>query len=217
LELTKAGCWWTTDSALQPAAITGVWQEYDEASSSWLDAPTLKVLDVAGVLREEFAKATDEAGAGAKKRKRAAAGGGGGASAEDAKRRKTTLALTIASMDGGALALDAPVAATVLYVKQQVVEQRQLRPGSVEVHIFAKDVEDKLPDDVALGSVDFTGQEKPTLFVLVTELSAEELKAQRTVLVQKHEVALLALQALMRQQHAGEKKVLDDLIREMGA
>jgi hypothetical protein len=203
------------DSALHPAAITGVWREYDGEANGWLDAPAVKALDVADVLRDEFAKATDETGSGfggAKKRKRTAGGG-----SEDAKRRKTTLALTVASMDGSALALDAPEAATVLYVKQQVVEQRQLRPGSVEVHIFAKDVEDKLPDDVALGSVDFTGQEKPTLFVLVTELSAEELKAQRTVLVQKHEAALLAVQALMRQQHAGEKQVLDDLIREMGA
>jgi hypothetical protein len=209
---TNVGWMMAEDSALHPVDITGVWWEYTRANSSWVDAPAVKVLDVADVLRDDLAKAADETGAGAKKRKRAA---GGGASAEDAKRRKTATALTVtvASMDGSALALeDAPEAATVRYVKQQVVEQRQLRPGSVDVHIFAKGVEDRLADDVALGSVDFSGQEKPTLFVLVTELSVEELTAQRTVLVQKHE----ALQALMRQRHAGEKKVLDDLIREMG-
>ena len=91
-------------------------------------------------------------------------------------------------------------------------------PGSVDVHIFAKGIEERLTDDVVLSSVDFTGQEKPALFVLVTELSAEELAAQRAVLVQKHEAALCAVQTLMRQQHADEvKKVRDDLIREMVA
>ena len=38
----------------------------------------------------------------------------------------------------------------------------------------------------------------------------EELAAQRAVLVQKHEAALCAVQTLMRQQHADEKKVIDD-------
>jgi hypothetical protein len=200
-------CWMTVkDTALHPAAITGVWRECTH--DGWTDAPAVTALDVADVLRDELAKATGETGAGAKKRKRTTGGSTG-----DAKRRKATLALTVASMDGSALALDAPEAATVRYVKQQVVEQRQLRPGSIEVQIFAEGVEERLADDVELTSVDFTGQEKATLFVLVKELSAEELKAQRTVLVQKHEAALLAL----RQQHAGEKKLLDGLIREMGA
>jgi hypothetical protein len=216
---TSRGRWMNVkDSALHPADITGVWREYGGEVISWLDAPTAKALDVADVLHVALAKATDDAGAaGSKKRKRAAGGGTG-----DAKRLKATLALRVASMDGSALDLDdVPEAATVLYVKQQVVEQCQLQLPNVQ--IFAEGVEERLADNVALRSIDFDEQEKPTLFLLVTELSAEELKAQRTVLVQKHKAALQqharekkVLDDLMRRQHAREKKGFDDLIREMG-
>ena len=113
--------------------------------------------------------------------------------------------------------LDAPKGATVHDVKKQIFEHWQLRYDMTEVHIFAPGVEEQLPGDVVVSSIDFTGQEKPTLFAILKVLSTEELKELRLVLEQKHEVALPALQALMWQQHASEKKRLDDLIREMGA